>query len=219
MRLRRRLRDEVTHATRDLGDIQAGLERPELPNAFLLRGDKFVELQDLDGVVALLPLPESENVSHVRRSRAVEKPLVLAQNRLPQRVHRRARPPSARLAAAKQLVLQRLGRRAVASAVEMDTVVRELATVGRSRPIHRRAQRFMQRKKCRRPLRRNLAHNRRRALEFGVVAGGIGPRCAERLMAHRPDEHDPRTGRNLRNHVQQSLIFRPEFLPAGLTLE
>ena len=83
MRLRRRLRDEVTHATRDLGDIQAGLERPELPDAFLLRGDKFVELQDLDGVVALLPLPEAENVSHVRRSRAVEKPLVLTQNRLP----------------------------------------------------------------------------------------------------------------------------------------
>ena len=38
-------------------------------------------------------------------------------------------------------------------------------------------------------------------------------------MAHRPDEHHPRTGGNLRDHVQQALIFRSEFLPTGLTLK
>ena len=219
MRLRGGFHHEVAHAARNLGHGRPGLQSPQLRDALLLLGDESVELQHLDRVVPLLPFPESENISHVRRPRTVEKPLVLAENRLPQRLDRRTGPPASRLAAAEQAVLQGLGRDPVTRPVEMNAVVRQPAAAGRGGPFHRPAQRLVQRKKRRGPLRRELPHDGGRALEFRVVPGRIGPRCTQILVPHRAHQHHTRTGGDLREGVQQALIVRPEFFPAGLALE
>ena len=73
---------EVAGAQRNFRNADAGFERTELRDAFLLGLDQRIELGNLDGVIALLAFPKAEDVGHVLRARTVKEPFVLAEDGL-----------------------------------------------------------------------------------------------------------------------------------------
>ena len=218
--------DEVADAGGDFrrGGDRGGVEGTQTGDAGFLGGDEGVELEDLDGVLALLLFPEAENVSHVGGAGAVEEPLVFEENGPAKRLSGGAGAPRAGgaggLLGTKKKILKGEGGGAVAGGVEVDAVVGELGG-GRGGGGHGRGKRVEEGEKRQAAGGGDVANRGGDAGEGGVVGGGIGGSGAEglRFVARRAQEHEARGGGELGEGVEQAGIVGGEFLLAGGTVE
>ena len=217
--LRREFGIEIARAQGRLGGGAGcgGIERAEAGDAGFLGGDVGVELEDLNGVLALLLFPEAENVGHVGGARAVEEPLVFAQDGLAERFGVGAGAPRAGGAGggldAEEKIFEDEGGGAVAGRVEVDAVVGEVGG-GRGGGGHGSGERFEEGEERETAGGGDFANGGGEAGESGVVGGRIGPWSAEQFVARGAQKDEARGGGELGEGVEKPGVVGGEL---GLT--
>ena len=222
--LRREFGIEITRAQgRHGGGVgRGGIQRAEAGDAGFLGGDVGVELEDLDGVLALLLFPEAENVGHVGGAGAVEEPLVFAQDGLAERFGVGAGAPRAGGAGggrgAEEKIFEGEGGGAVAGGVEVDAVVGEFGG-GRGGGGHGRGERVEEGEERETAGGGDIADGGGEAGESGVVRGRIGPWVTEEFVARGAQKDEARGGSELGEGVEQPGVVGGELCLTGGAVE